>query len=283
MIIPGLMLAGCYITYIIIRCTIVPSDGPRLPPSDDEPSLGRKLWITATALIPPFLLICVVLGSILAGVATPTEAAGCGAVGSTIMAMVYRSLTWDVMKEALYKTVVITAMILLILIGGTMFAGVFTAAGGLIGMQNLVAAAELTNWQTLGILLLLAFIAGFVLDLISLMLIVVPIAMPIIVKFSFYDLDPGQVKIWFSICFLIMIQTSYLTPPMAPAIFYLRGISPPEITLMHMYKGVVPFIILHFIVLGFVFGLPGFGTVATDDPVPRLWLIRTANLVPDVS
>ena len=222
----------------------------------NEPSFGRKLWITATALIPPFMLIAVVLGSILAGVATPTEAAGCGAVGSTIMAIAYRSLTWDVMKEALYKTVVITAMILLILIGGTMFAGVFTAAGGLVGMQNLVAAAELTNWQTLGILLLLAFIAGFVLDLISLMLIVVPIAMPIIVKFSFYDLDPGQVKIWFSICFLIMIQTSYLTPPMAPAIFYLRGISPPEITLMHMYKGVVPFIILHFIVLGFVLAFP---------------------------
>ena len=142
--------------------------------------------------------------------------------------------------------------ILLILIGGTMFAGVFTASGGLVGMQNIVAAFELTNWETLGILLLLAFAAGFVLDLISLMLIVVPIAMPIIVKFPFYALDPGQIKIWFSICFLIMIQTSYLTPPMAPAIFYLRGISPPEITLMHMYKGVIPFICLHFIVLASV-------------------------------
>ena len=133
-----------------------------------------------------------------------------------------------------------------------MFAGVFTAAGGLVGMQNLVTAAELTNWQTLGILLLLAFAAGFVLDLISLMLIVVPIAMPIITTFPFYDLDPTQVKIWFSILFLIMIQTSYLTPPMAPAIFYLRGISPPEITLMHMYKGVIPFILLHFVVMACV-------------------------------
>jgi tripartite ATP-independent transporter DctM subunit len=249
MIIPGLLLASCYITYIIIRCMIVPTDGPRLPPSDDEPALAQKLWITATALIPPFMLIFIVLGTILMGVATPTEAAACGAVGSTIMALAYGALSWDVMKEALFKTVIITAMILLILIGGTMFAGVFTASGGLVGMQNIVAAAELTNWQTLGILLLLAFVAGFVLDLISLMLIVVPIAMPIIVKFAFYDLDPGQIKIWFSICFLIMIQTSYLTPPMAPAIFYLRGISPPEITLIHMYKGVIPFICLHFVVL----------------------------------
>ena len=256
MIIPGLMLAGCYILYIITRCTLVPADGPRIMAGEDEPPLGHKLWITATALIPPFMLIAVVLGSILAGIATPTEAAACGAAGSVIMALAYKSLTFAVMKEALYKTVVITAMILLILIGGTMFAGVFTAAGGLIGMQNLVAAAELTNWQTLAILLLLAFIAGFVLDLISLMLIVVPIAMPIIVKFGFYDLDPGQVKIWFSICFLIMIQTSYLTPPMAPAIFYLRGISPPEITLIHMYKGVIPFIFLHMVVLAFVLFFP---------------------------
>ena len=172
------------------------------------------------------------------------------------MCLCYRTLTVAVMKEALYKTVIITAMILLILIGGTMFAGVFTAAGGLIGVQQLMQAAQLNNWETLAILLLLAFAAGFVLDLISLMLIVVPIAMPIIVGFPFYELDPGSVKVWFSICFLIMIQTSYLTPPMAPAIFYLRGISPPEITLMHMYKGVVPFIFLHMVVLAFVLTMP---------------------------
>jgi len=256
MIIPGLMLAGCYIVYILVRCTIRPEDGPRLTADADEPPFVQKLIITATALIPPFMLIALVLGSILGGLATPTEAAGCGAVGSTIMTLCYRTLTVEVMKEALYKTVIITAMILLILIGGTMFAGVFTAAGGLVGVQQLMAAAELTSWETMAILLLLAFVAGFVLDLISLMLIVVPIAMPIIVTFAFFDLDPGSVKVWFSICFLIMIQTSYLTPPMAPAIFYLRGISPPEITLMHMYKGVIPFICLHMVVLAFVLSIP---------------------------
>ena len=252
MILPGLMLAGCYIVYIIVRCTVRPEDGPRVTTDENDPPFVQKLIMTATALIPPFMLIALVLGSILAGLATPTEAAGCGAVGSVIMCICYRTLNVAVMKEALYKTVVITAMILLILIGGTMFAGVFTAAGGLVGVQQLMQAAQLTNWETLAILLLLAFAAGFVLDLISLMLIVVPIAMPIIVGFTFYDLDVSSIKVWFSICFLIMIQTSYLTPPMAPAIFYLRGISPPEITLMHMYKGVVPFILLHMIVLAFV-------------------------------
>ena len=256
MILPGLMLAGSYIIYIVVRCTINPEDGPRVAADENDPPILQKLMMTATALIPPSLLIALVLGSILGGLATPTEAAACGAVGSTIMTLCYGTLTVEVMKEALYKTVVITAMILLILIGGTMFAGVFTAAGGLIGVQQLMNAAELSNWETLAILLLLAFAAGFVLDLISLMLIVVPIAMPIIVGFPFFDLDPGSVKVWFSICFLIMIQTSYLTPPMAPAIFYLRGISPPEITLMHMYKGVIPFIFLHMVVLAAVLALP---------------------------
>ena len=179
-----------------------------------------------------------------------------------ILCAAYKNLTIEVVKEALYKTVVITAMILLILMTGNMFAGVFSAAGGMVGVQQLLAAFELTSWETMFILLFIAFIAGFMLDLISLMLIVVPIAMPIIVAQQFTDLTTGEmlargdIKVWFSICFLIMIQTSYLTPPMAPAIFYLRGISPPEITLMHMYKGVIPFILLHGVVLAGVLMVP---------------------------
>ncbi len=256
MIFPGLILAGCYVVYIFLRCMLRPEDGQRLPRQDDEPPLLRKLWITATALVPPMGLIALVLGTILAGLATPTEAAASGAIGSLVMTLAYRTLTFAVLREALFKTVIITAMILLILLGGTMFAGVFTAAGGLIGTQQLMHAAELSGWATMAILLLIAFVAGFVLDLISLMLIVVPIAVPIITGFSFYGLDPGEVKVWFCICFLIMIQTSYLTPPMAPAIFYLRGISPPEITLVHMYKGVVPFISLHMVVLAALLAFP---------------------------
>ena len=255
MILPGLMLAGCYIIYVMFRCLIRPEDGPRVLDSEELPLLD-KIKLTLTALVPPLLLIAIVLGSILGGLATPTEAAGCGAVASVVLCAFYRTLSMEVVKEALYKTVVITAMILLILITGNMFAGVFSATGGMVGVQQLLAAWELTSWQTMAILLLIAFIAGFMLDLISLMLIVVPIAMPIIVGYPFYDLDPGSIKVWFSICFLIMIQTSYLTPPMAPAIFYLRGISPPEITLMHMYKGVVPFILLHGVVLAFVLAIP---------------------------
>ena len=256
MLFPGLILAALYIVYILVRCSIWPEDGPRLPPEENEPPLARKLWITAVALVPPLALIFAVLGTIILGWATPTEAAAMGAFGSIILTLVYGRFTFLVFREALVRTLLVTAMILTILVAGNMFANVFTISGGLIGTQRLVEAAELSGWATLFILLLLAFVAGFVLDLISIILIIIPIAIPLIEKIEFYGMDPSQVKSWFCVLFLIVIQTSYLTPPMAPAIFYLRGISPPEIRLSHMYKGVAPFIALEVIALGPVIFFP---------------------------
>ncbi len=256
MLFPGLMLALLYILYILVRCIIRPQDGQRLPPDEHDPPLARKLVITAVALVPPVILIFAVLGTILLGWATPTEAAAMGALGSIIMVIFYRNFSLGVLKEALVKTLLVTAMILMILLAGNIFATVFTIAGGLVTTQNLVESAGLSGWATMALLLLLAFLAGFVLDLISIILIIIPIAMPIIETFSFHDLDPTQVKSWFCILFLIVIQTSYLTPPMAPAIFYLRGISPPEIRLGHMYAGVMPFIALEIIALAVVMMWP---------------------------
>ena len=257
MLFPGLILVGLYIIYILVRCSIWPEDGRRLPPDENEPPLARKLWITAEALLPPLTLIFAVLGTIILGWATPTEAAAMGAFGTIVLTLVYGRLSFSVFKEALVRTLLVTAMILTILVAGNMFANVFTISGGLIGTQRLVEAAELSGWATLFILLLLAFIAGFVLDLISIILIIIPIAIPLIEKIEFYGMDPSQVKSWFCVLFLIVIQTSYLTPPMAPAIFYLRGISPPEIKLSHMYKGVAPFIALEVIALALVILFPG--------------------------
>ena len=249
MLIPGLMLSGLYILYILALCMVKPEMGPRLPPDDDEPALAEKIAITVRALIPPLVLIFAVLGSIMLGWATPTEAAAMGAFGSVILTLVYRTFSFGVLHEALVKTMLITAMILMILLGGTMFAGVFIASGGLAGTQQMLDAANLTGWPTLILILFLTFVAGFVLDLISIILIIVPIAIPLMKIFGF---DP----VWFCILFLIVIQTSYLTPPMAPAIFYLRGISPPEIRLSDMYRGVVPFIALEIVALGLVMAFP---------------------------
>ncbi len=256
MLFPGLMLALLYILYILVRCIIRPQDGQRLPPDENDPPLARKLTITAVALVPPVILIFAVLGTILLGWATPTEAAAMGALGSIVMVVFYRNFSLGVLKEALVKTLLVTAMILMILLAGNIFATVFTIAGGLVTTQNLVESAGLSGWATMALLLILAFLAGFVLDLISIILIIIPIAMPIIETFTFHDLEPTEVKSWFCILFLIVIQTSYLTPPMAPAIFYLRGISPPEIRLRHMYAGVMPFIGLEIIALAVVMMWP---------------------------
>ncbi len=249
MIFPGLIMAGAYITYILVRCTINPAAGPRLPRSDDEPLMAEKLRITLYALVPPVVMIAAVLGSIMFGFAAPTEAAALGALGSILLAILYRQFNFGVLNEALVKTLKVTCMIILILLGGNMFAGVFVASGGVSVAEELIEAANLTPWLTLVVFLAICFFAGFVLDWISVLLIFIPVFIPIIKTLGF---DP----VWFCVMFLVVIQTSYLTPPMAPAIFYLRGISPPEITLPDMYKGVIPFIILQIICLGIVGWFP---------------------------
>ena len=245
MVFPGLLMAGLYIAYILIRCTVDPRAGPRLPPSDDEPPLLARIRFTLVALAPPVAMITAVLGSIMFGLAAPTEAAGLGALGSMILAIVYRQFSLRVLNDAVLKTLKVTCMIFLILLGGNMFAGVFVASGGIALAQDLIQQAQLTPWMTLAVFLFICFAAGFVLDWISVLLIFIPVFMPIVQSMG---LDP----VWFCVMFLVVIQTSYLTPPMAPAIFYLRGISPPEITLRHMFAGVVPFIVLQLVCLAIV-------------------------------
>ncbi len=245
MVFPGLLMAGLYIAYILVRCTLDPRAGPRIPPSPDEPPLLARIHVTLVALAPPVAMITAVLGSIMFGLAAPTEAAALGALGSIILAILYRQFSLTVLNEAVLRTLKVTCMIFLILLGGNMFAGVFVGSGGIALAQDLIQQAQLTPWMTLVVFLFICFAAGFVLDWISVLLIFIPVFMPIVEAMGF---DP----VWFCVMFLVVIQTSYLTPPMAPAIFYLRGISPPEITLRHMFSGVVPFILLQLVCLAIV-------------------------------
>ena len=249
MIFPGLIMAGFYVAYILVRCTIDPKAGPRLPRSDDEPPLLAKIKITLIALAPPTAMIFAVLGSIMMGLAAPTEAAALGALGSILLSVIYRQCSFAVLHGAALRTLKVTCMIMLIILGGNMFAGVFIASGGVTLTEQLIAGADLTPWVTLGVFLLICFIAGFFLDWISVLLIFIPLFIPLVRAMGF---DP----VWFCVLFLVVVQTSYLTPPMAPAIFYLRGISPPEITLQNMFRGVVPFIGLQVVCLGFVAYFP---------------------------
>ena len=249
MVFPGLIMAGLYLIYIFVLCTLYPVNGPRIPPEPGDPGFGEKLWISTRNLVPPLLMIFAVLGSILFGWASPTEAAAIGALASVLLTILYGRFRWHGLYDALVKTLLITTMIMTVLLAGTLFTGVFIGGGGINTASVLINKMQLTPWMLLSLMMSIIFIAGFFLDWISIVLIFVPLFTPLITAAGF---DP----VWFCILFLIMIQTSYLTPPMAPAIFYLRAVAPPEITIRHMYKGVVPFIALQCLTLAIVMAFP---------------------------
>jgi tripartite ATP-independent transporter DctM subunit len=249
MIFPGLILAGLYIVYIVGLCTLWPSLAPSEPDEGDDMAFRDKVILTVKALWPPLFMIFAVLGSIMLGWAAPTEAAGLGALGAFLLSILYGRFSLATFGEALMKTLLVTSMIMFILMAGSLFTGAFVGNRGMTLMRDLIEALDVGYWGLLAIFLGLVFIAGFFLEWISILLIFLPIFMPFVTA-------AGMDPVWFCMLVLIMIQTSYLTPPMAPAIFYLRGVAPPEITLRHMYAVVVPFIVIQIITLGIVAAFP---------------------------
>ncbi|WP_280985266.1 TRAP transporter large permease [Dichotomicrobium thermohalophilum] len=249
MIFPGLILSGLYIIYIVGLCILRPQTAPRVDDGADDPPFLQKVTITVKALVPPLVMIFAVLGSIMLGWAAPTEAAALGAVGAFLMSILYGRFSFGMFGAALVKTITVTSMIMFILMAGSLFTGVFVGSGGMSIMRDMIGALELSPAMLLVIFLLLVFIAGFFLEWISILLIFVPIFMPFV-------RDLGFEPVWFCMLLLVMIQTSYLTPPMAPAIFYLRGVAPRDITLRHMYAGVIPFIVIQLIALAIVAAFP---------------------------
>lgn len=248
---PGLMMAGLFILYIIVHATLDPRVAPRsLPDEDDDGmSLLGKLRFTLVAFLPPVLLIFSVLGTILLGWATPTEAAACGALGTLLLTATMGQFKLAVFWNAIKRSLLISVMILTILLGGHIFSGIFAASGGVSATREILDAANLSPWSIILLILLIGFIGGFILDLVSVVLIVIPLAIPIVNALGFDT-------IWFLVLFLIVLQTGYLTPPMAPSIFYLRSISPPEMLLKHMYRGVIPFIGMQLVTLVLVMAFP---------------------------
>lgn len=250
---PGLLMVAGFLGYIILHCKIWPHHGPRVTGAGSQVPLARKLRITLTALVPAVALIMAVLGSLLMGIASPTEAAAVGAFGAIALTAAYGQLTATVIRDALVTTINVTAMIMFIVVGGTMFTGIFAAAGGGSGLADWVSHLALSPGALIAICLVIVFAAGFVLDWISIVLIFVPIFLPLL---NAADVDP----IWFATMFLIVIQTSYLSPPMAPSIFYLKAVAPADMTYMQMYRGVVPFIGVQLLVLAAVATVPALAT-----------------------
>ncbi|MFN2358273.1 MAG: TRAP transporter large permease subunit [Desulfotignum sp.] len=240
-IFPGLLLAGLYFSYILIRCNINPTLGP--PISKDEASgytAGQKWAMTLKSLVPPLALILAVMGTILGGVATPTEAAGLGAFGAVLLALFNKKLNWTVLKESAYATLKTTSMVMMLFIGGKFFSAVFLSMGGGDVVADLLIGSGMNQWIILFIMMFIVFIMGMFIDWAAILLVTVPIFLPIAIELGF---DP----LWFSLLLCVNLQTSFLTPPFGYALFYFKGVAPPEFTMMHIYRGIMPFVLLQLI------------------------------------
>ena len=246
-IIPGLILASLYIIYIGIRCYFKPQDGPALP-KEERGSFKQKL-ILSRGLILPVLLIVAILGSIFAGIASPTEAAAVGAFGAIVCAAIRRRLNWQMLKDAALRTVTVNGMIMWILFGAFIFASVFVQTGGPTVVKEFILGLDVEPIVIILVMQVSYFILGCLVDEITILFITIPIYMPILVGLGF---DP----VWFGVLFIVNMQMAYLTPPFGFTLFYMRGIAPPGVTLMDIYRSVIPFIALQWIGLLIVLFIP---------------------------
>ena len=235
--IPGFLLSGLYLTYIIIRCYLQPHLGPSLPKEERVISPIRLLGRLSVSLLPTAVLVLAVLGSILFGLAAPTEAAAVGATMGLLLGLAYRRLTWQNFKESVYTTLRVSSMILIIAVGASIFTGVFMRLGGGRMIEEVLLGLPLGPIGITVIVMGAIFIMGMFLDWVGILLVFVPVLSPIIITLGF---DP----LWFAMVICVTLQTSFLTPPFAVSIFYLKGVAPPEVKITDIYKGVIPFISL---------------------------------------
>ncbi len=246
-VMPGVLLVLLYILYILITAAVKPQSAPSMPASERFSSFNRQiLYQTLSAFLLPLLLILAVLGSIFAGVASPTEAAAVGALGATLLTIFStqkkRKLSLSLFQDVMRETTHLTSMVFIILIGATAFSLVFRGLGGDRQLIELITQAQLSPEMFLLIVMVAVFIAGFFIDFIEIIFIFVPVVAPV---FQQYGTD----LIWVGILLALNLQTSFLSPPFGFSLFYLKGVAPPSVTTQHLYRGIVPFVIIQLMVL----------------------------------
>ena len=247
---PGFMLAGLYLVYIIGRAIIQPSIAPK--PSDDEVgdiSTGRLVFMIMTSFVPLAVLILAVLGSILLGLATPSEAASVGALGGLGLAAAYGALTWQRLRESVYLTMKTTAMVCWLFVGSWTFSSVFSYLGGEQLIDNFVRGLDLSPISFLIMAQIIIFLLGWPLEWSEIIIIFVPIFLPLLPHFG---VDP----LFFGILVALNLQTSFLTPPMAMSAYYLKGIAPPHVQLVEIFRGCMPFLAMVFLAMIMVYVFP---------------------------
>ena len=250
-IIPGLVLAGLYVAYVVIRCWLSPSLAPPIPVEERAIPLLRKLHILLTGIVPPVFLILAVLGSIFFGIAAPTEAAAVGCVASVVLAIAYRRFNWQTIREATLQTMRVTCMAFFIAFGATMFTGAFIKLGGGEVVSNMLLAAPGGRWGVFALIMFIVFILGMFIDWIGILFIMVPLITPIGAALGFDQL-------WFAVMVCVNLQMSFMTPPFAYSIFYIKGIAKPEwgVSTGHIIRGVIPFVVLIMVTLGILVLFP---------------------------
>lgn len=246
---PGLSLVVCYVVYIVIITIARPKLAPPVRIEKQTGSKQQQVGHALTAIVPPLVLIVLVLGSILTGVATPTESSSVGGIGAIVLALLYRQFSVRMLWESSLETVKISAMVFAILIGATAFSMVFTYTGGDWIVEDFMMALPGEKWGFLILSMLIIMALGFFIDFVEISYIVVPILAPIAANL-------GINPVWYAILVAMNLQTSFLTPPFGFSLFYLKGVAPPEVRTTDIYYGVVPFIILQMIVLGILVVFP---------------------------
>ncbi|SHF42179.1 TRAP transporter, DctM subunit [Loktanella atrilutea] len=250
-ILPGLLLVGLYLGYTIFKAVVDPQSLPATPVSPEErATLGRDIMV---ALVPPLLLIMAVLGSILGGIATPTEAASVGAVGAMILAALRWRLSFSILRQTVISTATITSMVFVILLGASVFSVVFRLMGGDNLVHEFLSTLPGGTLAAVAVVMAIMFLLGFILDTFEIIFIVIPITAPVLLAL---DVDP----VWLGVLVGVNLQTSFLTPPFGFALFYLRGVAPADLPTSAIYKGIIPFVILQIIAIAILFAFPGIVT-----------------------
>ncbi len=249
--IPGFLMVAVYVLYIVIISILKPNYAPAMPPEEIEAFKEKGFVLRLIrAFIMPLILIIAVLGSIFAGWATPTQAAAVGALGATLLTIVQRKFNMETLNKVMRETTHLTCMVFVILLGATTFSFVFREMNGDIYLADLVRNANLTPAMFLLVVMVVVFIAGFFIDFIEIVFIIVPVVAPIFQQM-------GVDLVWIGILIAINLQTSFLTPPFGFSLFYLKGVAPPTITTQHLYRGIVPFVIIQLLFLLLIALFPG--------------------------
>jgi len=255
---PGLLLGALYIIFIVIYGLVSPKSMP--VPKDYEAITIKAFIEVLKSVIPPMGLILLVLGSIFFGLATPTEASGLGALGATVLALAARNLNLIVFKDVMRQTLNTAGYIVGIFIAANFFALVLRRYGGDEIIENLVLGSFDNPYMVIGFILFIIFLLGFLLDWIEITLIIMPLMLPVVLGLNIpvegYGVVDDPSVVWFAILVAVTLQTSFLTPPVGFALFYLKGVCPPNVTLLHIYKGVIPFVLLQILGLMIVFFFP---------------------------